>query len=110
MSGPQRQPDADEWDCTCGHAWTDGIHDLVCITAQRRLKAIEADPNKAVREFAASQPKDLDGDRNVYLETVDRLEPDIAMIDVGAFNASAAISLKRIADALEKIALANMKI
>lgn len=39
--------------------------------------------------------------RNVYLETIDRLEPDVAMIDAGAFYASAAISLKRIADALE---------
>jgi len=38
-----------------------------------------------------------------YLETVARLEPDIHMIDPGAFHSSAAISLKRIADALEKI-------
>lgn len=46
--------------------------------------------------------KDLDGDKNVYLETIARLEPDIAMIDAGAFYASAAISLKRIADALNE--------
>ena len=39
---------------------------------------------------------------DVYLQTVDRLEPEIHMIDAGAFYASAAISLKRIADALEK--------
>jgi hypothetical protein len=38
---------------------------------------------------------------DTYAKTVDRLEPDIAMIDTGAFNASAAISLKRIADCLE---------
>lgn len=38
-----------------------------------------------------------------YLETVNRLEPDIHMIDAGAFFASAAISLKRIADSLEII-------
>lgn len=37
-----------------------------------------------------------------YSETVARLEPDIAMIDPGAFYASAAISLKRIADAFEQ--------
>lgn len=36
-----------------------------------------------------------------YLNTIDRLEPDIAMIDPGAYYASAAISLKRIADVLE---------
>lgn len=36
---------------------------------------------------------------NVYLATVARLEPDIAMIDTGAGLASIAISLKRIADA-----------
>jgi len=33
-----------------------------------------------------------------YLATITRLEPDIHMIDPGAFYASAAISLKRIAD------------
>jgi hypothetical protein len=38
-----------------------------------------------------------------YLGTVNRLEPDIHMIDPGAFYASAAISLKRIADVLEKL-------
>lgn len=37
-----------------------------------------------------------------YLGTVGRLEPDIHPIDASAFYASAAISLKRIADALEE--------
>lgn len=37
---------------------------------------------------------------DAYLDTVKRLEPDIAMIDLGAGLASIAISLKRIADAL----------
>lgn len=37
-----------------------------------------------------------------YQATVARLEPDIAMIDHDAGIASIAISLKRIADALEK--------
>lgn len=36
-----------------------------------------------------------------YLDTLSRLEPDIATIDASAFYASAAISLKRIADAIE---------
>lgn len=36
-----------------------------------------------------------------YLGTLARLEPDIAAIDASAFYASAAISLKRIADALQ---------
>lgn len=38
-----------------------------------------------------------------YLKTVERLEPDICCIDTGAGLASIAISLKRIADALEKL-------
>lgn len=38
---------------------------------------------------------------DAYTETAARLEPDIAFIDAGAFYASAAISLKRIADLLE---------
>lgn len=42
--------------------------------------------------------------RDAYLDTVARLEPDIHMIDASAFYASAAISLKRIADALESVA------
>lgn len=36
-----------------------------------------------------------------YMDTVRRLEPDIHSIDAGAGYASIAISLKRIADALE---------
>ena len=36
-----------------------------------------------------------------YLNTIARLEPDITAIDASAYYASAAISLKRIADALE---------
>lgn len=43
-------------------------------------------------------------DGNAYLETLDRMEKDIAAIDASAGWASIAISLKRIADALEKIA------
>jgi hypothetical protein len=39
-----------------------------------------------------------------YLETIKRIEPDIHMIDPGAFYASTAISMKRIADALEILA------
>lgn len=39
---------------------------------------------------------------DAYIATVDRLEPDIAPIDAAAFYASAAVSLKRIADVLEK--------
>ncbi len=36
-----------------------------------------------------------------YLDTIKRIEPDIAMIDRDAALASIAISLKRIADAME---------
>lgn len=39
-----------------------------------------------------------------YQNTVNRMEPDIVFIDAAGFYASAAISLKRIADALEVIA------
>ncbi len=41
---------------------------------------------------------------DAYLDTVERLEPEIAMIDAGAAYASIAISLKRIADAMEYFA------
>ncbi len=41
---------------------------------------------------------------NAYLETVARMEPDVTPIDAAAFYASAAISLKRIADSLDEIA------
>lgn len=41
-------------------------------------------------------------DVDAYLDTVKRIEPDVAPIDDVAFYASAAISLKRIADALEQ--------
>lgn len=40
---------------------------------------------------------------NAYLDTVKRLEPDIAMIDAGTDFTSIAISLKRIADSLTTI-------
>lgn len=39
---------------------------------------------------------------DAYLYTIERIEPDVAMIDPGAFYASAAISLKRMADAAEE--------
>lgn len=42
-------------------------------------------------------------ERDYYGETVDRFEPNIAHVDASAFYASAAISLKRIADTLELI-------
>jgi hypothetical protein len=45
----------------------------------------------------AGEQERVDG----YLATIARLEPDIHMIDAAAFYASAAISLKRIADVLE---------
>ncbi len=40
---------------------------------------------------------------DVYARTIERLEPDIAAIDAAAGWASIAISLKRIAAALESI-------
>ncbi len=39
-----------------------------------------------------------------YQQTIARIEPEIAMIDAATYHASAAISLKRIADALEYFA------
>lgn len=41
---------------------------------------------------------------NAYLDTLDRMEPDIAHIDASAGWASIAVSLKRIADSLERLA------
>lgn len=40
---------------------------------------------------------------NPYLDTIARMEPDIAMIDAAAGWASIAVSLKRIADTLERL-------
>ena len=40
---------------------------------------------------------------DAYLDTIGRIEPDIAMIDRDAALASIAISLKRIADVLNQI-------
>jgi len=40
---------------------------------------------------------------NVYLKTIDGLEPDIAMVDRDAALDSIAISLKRIADCLDSL-------
>lgn len=39
---------------------------------------------------------------DAYLETVKRMEPDVSMVDASFAYASISISLKRIADALEK--------
>lgn len=47
-----------------------------------------------------SQTERMQRDGGAYLETLDRMEPDIHMIDAGAGWASIAISLKRIADEL----------
>ena len=40
---------------------------------------------------------------DAYLDTIGRMEPDIAMVDHDAAMASIAISLKRIADAIDQI-------
>lgn len=47
---------------------------------------------------------------DAYLDTVRRIEPDIAMIDNGFAAASIAISLKRIADTLEVMAMHQDKL
>ncbi len=44
-----------------------------------------------------------------YMATIDSLEPDIQFVDPGAFYASAAISLKRIADVADLFALSLLK-
>lgn len=46
-------------------------------------------------------------DGDAYMETVERLEPDIHPVDASAFYASAAISLKRIADNSDKLVTFN---
>lgn len=53
--------------------------------------------------MAAHERGEAAGERvDAYLDTVRRLEPEISPVDPGAYYASAAISLKRIADALER--------
>lgn len=58
--------------------------------------------------YQDAQQREMDARKRAadtnYIDTVARLEPDIAMVDASAFYASAAISLKRIADSLEDIA------
>jgi hypothetical protein len=44
---------------------------------------------------------------DAYLDTVKRIEPDIASLDADASLASIAISLKRIADALDRWIIAD---
>lgn len=44
-----------------------------------------------------------------YLATVDSIEPNVHSIDPGAFYASAAISLKRIADVADLFAISLLK-
>jgi hypothetical protein len=53
-----------------------------------------------VQELDKPSPEKMRVD--AYMGTINRLEPDIAMIDASAFYASAAISLKRIADAMQR--------
>jgi len=47
---------------------------------------------------------------DAYMDTISRIEPDIAMIDIGAAAASISISLKRIAQAQESVADSCVKI
>ena len=54
-------------------------------------------------DMAAKRKASKDSNE-AYLNTIASIEPDVSPIDAVAFYASAAISLRRIADALEKIA------
>lgn len=55
--------------------------------------------NKLKREYEMrARQEAVDG----YVNTVERLEPDIHPIDASAFYASSAISLRRMADAAEQ--------
>lgn len=59
------------------------------------------DVDELFKECNMAEKKDC---VDVYLATIARIEPEITSIDRDAFYASAAISLKRIADSLEQIA------
>lgn len=52
---------------------------------------------------------DAANDGDAYTATVDSLEPHIHPIDADAYHASAAISLKRIADVAELFAVSLLK-
>jgi hypothetical protein len=52
-------------------------------------------------ELRTPKQEELD----TYANTIARLEPEVAMIDAGAYYASAAISLKRIADSLNQLTM-----
>lgn len=51
-------------------------------------------------DAAAKSTKD---NVDAYIDTISRFEPDLAHTDASAYGGSIAISLKRIADALDKI-------
>lgn len=55
--------------------------------------------SKELEQRRADAKNNVEG----YTATIESIEPDINPIDAGAFYASAAISLKRIADHLDKI-------
>jgi hypothetical protein len=52
---------------------------------------------------------DASDDPTSYLATLDSIEPNIHPIDASTFYASAAISLKRIADAMELFTISLIK-
>lgn len=60
---------------------------------------------KELEQRRADATSNVDG----YSATLDSIEPDIHSIDPGAFYASAAISLKRIADAADLFAISLIK-
>lgn len=57
----------------------------------------DQDPQSIAPELKHPSPP-----ADYYLHTIDRMEPDIAFIDASAGWASIAISLKRIADCMER--------
>jgi hypothetical protein len=71
---------------------TYGAHALIC-----NVRMYQVNPMEKGQQMSIDPHEIIEG----YQGTVKRLEPDIHMIDAGAFYASAAISLKRIADAYE---------
>lgn len=61
--------------------------------------------SKELEQRRADAKSNIDG----YAATIDSIEPDIHPIDPSAFYASAAISLKRIADVADLFAISLIK-
>lgn len=91
-----------KWVCPkCGSpdiSYDDESHTYTCVSSSGDVHEFIEPKRVEERKSSSPEAKAVDS----YLDTISRLEPDISPIDASAFYASAAISLKRLADSAEK--------